>query len=427
MYGRKFFAPLFFIAAFAFGSISVFAQGAVLKGKVVQKKGSASTPVAGVTVTCYNVTDFTQLTNSTCGTAKTDQQGAFSISGLSSDAKFIIALGGGGIAPIITLPVNPSEKEELITVKKGDGKMPSKYEVWVGFAFTKVGSSFTEEQKQAQAQYEKLTADITAKEKSSKDRTDKLNAILKEGNDAYAAKNYTMALAKYEEGLKLAPDYILSAPLFLNNRAEALKRKAIENYIAAGKSNDSQAVSAAKSQAEKELGAALDAVFNSYTLIVKDKPTNVQDKAVNEKNKFRAIDQATDVADYMFKLHVVDSEKAEIVKTLVGAYLNLVKDSAKKGKAQRILANYLMEAYDYTAAIVEYKKALKYAKNDPDIIARIGLALYSTGEKANSQEALNYIDYFLKIAPPNHEMRSGMPEIIKDLTKNQKLKPQKIN
>ena len=129
----------------------------------------------------------------------------------------------------------------------------------------------------------------------------------------------------------------------------------------------------------------------------------------------------------MFKLHVVDSEKAEIVKTLVGAYLNLVTDSVKKGKAQRILANYLMEAYDYTAAIVEYKKALKYAKNDPDIIARIGLALYSTGEKANSQEALNYIDYFLKIAPPNHEMRSGMPEIIKDLTKNQKLKPQKIN
>lgn len=430
MYGKKFFAPLFFIAAFAFGSISVFAQGAVLKGKVVQKKGSASTPVAGVTVTCYNVTDFTQLTKTSCGSTKTDEAGVYSISGLSANGSFIVAVGGAGIGPRITLPAKPGEKDELITATEGDGKLLSKDEVWQAYAFAKVGSGFTEDQKKAQVEWEKRFAFLKANIKKAEDNNAKIGQLLKEGNGAYAAEQYDLAIAKYDEGFNLSPDFVGSAPVFLNNKATALKSRAVNTFNTAIKLGN-PAITQVKVQTAKDLSDALDALGKSYAILSNTIAADIVDQANFKKNMFNAAYFGSDAVRIMVQIELVDPDKVGTAKTLITKYVELENDKVKKGKAHTHLASYLLSAGETDGAIAEFRKALGYSDKNPDTLAGLGLSLYTasfdSSSRAQKQEALNYMSAFLKVAPQSHKMRDGILGAVEDLTKNQKLKPQKIN
>jgi hypothetical protein len=53
---------------------------------------------------------------------------------------------------------------------------------------------------------------------------------VKEGNDAFAAKNYDLAIAKYDEGIAADPEFVGSAPIFYNNRGTALTARAVDTY-----------------------------------------------------------------------------------------------------------------------------------------------------------------------------------------------------
>jgi len=239
-----------------------------------------------------------------------------------------------------------------------------------------------------------------------------------------------VAIAKYDEGIGLAPEFLGSAPVFYNNRAAALKNRAVDKFNTAIKTKDPATIAKGKTDAGKDLVGVLDSAYKSYMILTKAKPTDISDKANYKKNMYNATDYARDATRIMVQIQLIDAEKVDEVKTLIGGYLEIESDKVKKGKAQSALASYLMGSGEYDTAATEFKKALKYSSKDPDVLAGLGLSLYTAGEvnenKAQKQEGLNYMAYFLKIAPKNHRMRSGIVGAVDELTKNQKFKPQKI-
>ena len=89
----------------------------------------------------------------------------------------------------------------------------------------------------------------------------------------------------------------------------------------------------------------------------------------------------------------------------------------------------MLTANDYDNAIVEYRKAVEMSPNNADAVGGFGLSLwtmsYGSEDTAKKQEALNYMQYYLDIAPKDHKLRDGIEGGVADL-KAQKLKPQKI-
>ena len=142
------------LGVLAVAATSAIAQANSLTGIVKLKKDGATNPIAGITVGCFNLTDFTAGTSSSCTPAKTDASGTFSLTGLTDGAKYILSIGGEGIGPRITVPVKAGDKVQDIVVEPGDGRVLSKLEVWQGFAFG--GSSA--DQKKAREMYEAATA-----------------------------------------------------------------------------------------------------------------------------------------------------------------------------------------------------------------------------------------------------------------------------
>ena len=428
MFNKKYFARILFVSVFALCSLAVFGQENSISGKL-QIKGSndGKSPVVGAKIDCYDITAFTVASESKCSGTKTNEKGEFIVSGLKPEGKYILAASATGIGPRITFPTKVGKMDLVITVDAGDGEVLTKTEVWQAFAFAKNASGgFSEDQKLGQAVYEKRLADMTANNAKIERNNDAIKVALNDGNKAYTAKNYDLAIAKYDEGIKLAPEFLGSAPIFYNNKAAALKNRAVEVFNSAIKTKDGTAIAKGKADAKKDLSGVIEAAYKSYMILSKASPANISNKADHKKNMFNAADYARDAARIMVQIHLVDDQHIAAVKALIGAYLDIETDKAKKGKAQKVFARYLMEAYDYAAAAVEFKKALNYSGKDSDLFAFLGLSLFSTGEESQKQEALNYMSHYLKIAPKSHKMRNDISELVKELTVVQKLKPQKI-
>ncbi len=417
------------VGLFAFFSISAFAQGTSITGSVVIKKDS-TTPLSGATVTCYNLSDFTESTEKPCPSVKSDGEGKFELTGLTEGGAYILAVSGEAIGPRITLPVKAGEKDQVITVIEGDGKSLTKVEVWNAFAYSEGSGGATTDQKLAQATYEKKLAAATANNEKIIEKTKRIQVALEAGNNAFNSGNYDLAVVKYDEGIQADPDFVGSAPVLYNNKGTAIKKRAVDNYNTEVRSSDEAVKSNSKEKATKELARALDAFSKSFEILKKSGGTEV-DKENHKKNILNALDGARDVVRIMAQLEVADPALVESAKTMTYGFLEAESDKTKKAAAQMNFGKYLMYAGDYDNAASELKKALQYSSSDPEVLANLGLSLYTAGaineSKAQKQESLNYFDMFLKVAPKDHKLRGDIEAMVADLTTNEKLKAQKIN
>ena len=50
-----------------------------------------------------------------------------------------------------------------------------------------------------------------------------IGQALKDGNAAFTAKNFDLAISKYDEGIAADPDFVGSAPVLLNNRGAVFR------------------------------------------------------------------------------------------------------------------------------------------------------------------------------------------------------------
>lgn len=420
MIRKNLFTSLFLVAMLLFAGVSIFAQTNTIAGKVVMKKeGGEKTPVKDVLIELVRV-DAVAKTVET----KTDETGAFSITEVTPGATYAISVSGSGIKPEIIPDVKPGTNNFEIPVTAGDSKRWSEEQVRLSVLTSlKESGTLNDAQKKMLEDYE-----------NKKGNVEKKNAIitqsLKDGNAAYNSGDYATAIAKYDEGINADPEFIGSAPVFLNNKGSALKKRAVEMYNAAVKSRDSAKINEAKNTAKKDLAGSLESYNKSYMLLTNAPAGSVSDQAAHKKNIFNAADGGRDAVRIMALIKLVDPNQAEAANRVVKAYMENESDKNKKGKAQAALASYLMDSNDYDGAVAEYRKAIEFTPDDPDVLAGFSLALYTAAEDKQSkpmkQESLNYMEKYLKVAPKNHRLRQDIDGLATYLKTEEKLKPQKI-
>ena len=438
MFRKNYFIFLLTAALFTMSGLAVFAQTAPVRGKIELRKTDGTTvPVADAVVEPFR-TDAKGKSPS----AKTNKKGEFSFAGLQFGQIFALSVSAPNIKPTLLPNVKAGMENLVLTVEEGDGKRWTEAEVRQALstnsstAATSSSSAnqnqkaeLTAEEKKAQAEQEAKIKEVSAKNETITKSNATIDQSLAEGNKAYDAKNYDLAIAKFDEGINAAPDFAGSAPVLLNNKALALRMRAIDTYNQNVKSTDVTAKVQAMNKVKKDFADAADAYNRSWTVIKNAPAEDVKDAKNHEANKINTLRGAKEVFRLMAATEQVDTAKTEVARTLLPEYMTVETDQAKKGEAQLILGDVFRVAGDSDNAIVEYKKLLEMSADNPDALAGVGFSLVNLGyinnDKTKMQEGANYLQRFASAAPDSHKYKADAVGLIETLKKEQNVTPQK--
>jgi tetratricopeptide (TPR) repeat protein len=440
MLRKNYFIILTAIALLFIGSASVFAQVAPVRGRVELKKADGTTvPAEGAAVDVYRTDAKGKLPSN-----KTNKRGEFVFAGLPFGQIFMFAISAPGVQPQIFPNIKAGQDGIVLTVYEGDGKRLTEEEARQLLTAPKKATGTTtgtaattpapnpEDQaaaKKAKEEYDKQVAEVTAKNEKVKNANEITTKSLQEGNAAFEAKNYDLAITKYTEGINASPEYVGSAPVLLNNRGLAHRMIAIESYNAGVKLTDAAQKTEKLTVAKKNFQDSLDSYNQSYKILKAAPTADISDQNAYNKNKYDALLGITEVYRLMAITRNTDSSKSGEAKTAFQEYMTLETDAAKKAKAQYVLADVLRESGDFENAIPEYRKALELSPDNPDALAGLGLSLFSVGVSNNDknvmQEGLNFMERFTQVAPATHPLKSSVADAVTYLKTEQKLTPQK--
>ena len=429
MFRKVFKSFIFSTIVFAcFGS--VYAQIAPVSGKVELLKADGSRePAAGVLVEPFRM----DIKGGIPG-AKTNSKGEFIFAGVQLGPSYILSVSGPNLSPTYLPNVKAGQERLLITVRPGDGTRLTEDEVKLGSTMAGATDAdrakMSEDQKKAQAEYEAKVKEVEAKNAKATKVNEVVGRALKEGNEAYTAKNFDLAIAKYTEGIEVDPQYVGSAPVFYNNRGAALIARAVNSYNAAIKATDASQKVQGLAAAKKDLSDAAEGYLNSWNVLKNAPAADIADKANYEAAKATTLKGARDVFRMSVKTEQVDTPGIEAAKVLIPEYLNMEQDAAAKAEAKLIFADLYRVSADFDNAIAEYKKILEGTPNDVDALAGAGLSLVNVGyineDKTKLQEGANYLQQFANAAPANHKYKDDALALIDDLKKQQNVTPQKV-
>ena len=437
MVRKNFLTTLFTMAIIVAGSIAAFAQtGAPVGGQVVLEADGKSTPVAGALVEVYRVDIKSKFPADK--TDKTDKKGNFKFAGLPFGAVFALSISGPGISPTIFPNVRAGNEALVIKVGPGNGNVLSEEEVrrqLAAGATTQPGQQESAEQKKAREEEEKRIAEI----KSKNSKIEEINKIVAEsmtaGNKAFEAKDYNAAITNYDAGYNADPNYVGSAPAFLNNKAAALINRGTDSFNkSVPKEVDSATKASLRESAKQDFDEAV-AASNKALEILRTAVAEPSQAAgleaakmqglVNRKNAFRIMAQTG-----------VNRTRGQEAATAFAEYLAVETDAAKKSKAQMDLALTLQDSDEFDAAAAEFQKILAADANNVDAIVGLGLTMVTIGYvtmdtdqakgKAQLQEAANLLQRFVDLAPDTHKLKQSALDSIaqlKDIVTPQKTKP----
>jgi tetratricopeptide (TPR) repeat protein len=408
---------------------SAYAQTAPVTGKVeLLKADGTREPAAGALVEPFR-TDM----KGGAPSAKTGAKGEFSFAGMQLGATYVLSVSGPNLSPTYLPNVKAGQERLLITVKPGDGTRLTEDEVKLGSSMaTATGAEkakLTEEQMKAKAEYEAKVKEVEAKNAKANKVNDVVGRAIKEGNDAFTAKNYDLAIAKYEEGIAVDPEYVGSAPVFYNNRGAALMARAVNTYNASIKMTDATQKLAGLTSTKKDLTDAATGYLKSWTLMKAAAPAEVADKANFDAAKTTTLKGSRDIFRMAVKTEQVDAPTIEAAKVLIPEYLAAEQDAAAKAEARLIYADLYRVSGDSENAIAEYKKILETTPTDLDAMAGAGLSLVNLGymndDKTKLQEGANLLQQFANTAPASHKYKDDAVALIENLKKEQNVTPQK--
>lgn len=432
---RKSFISFIFVAAFmAIGYTAAIAQSAPVNGSVeLVKADGTKEPVAGALVEPYR-TDI----KSGFPSAKTDKKGQFAFAGFPLGATFVLSVSGPGCAPTLYPGVKAGQEKLLVTLSPGDGHKFTEDEARKGAAAKPAGgpaggeksADLTAEQKKAQADYEAKKAEVEAKNAKAEKTNEVVSRAVKEGNEAFTAKNYDVAVAKYTEGIDADPEFVGSAPILLNNRSTTLTARAVDNYNKAIKLTDPSEKVAAYTAVKKDLADASDGYLKSWNVLSKAPATEIVDKANYEATKLGTLRGAKDTYWKAVRTEQVDPSVIESAKILIPEYLKVETDPAKKAEANVTFADLYRVNGDFASAVTAYKAILETSPDNPEALAGAGLCLFALGaeknnDKAMYQEATNFLQKFVSVAPDTNKLKPDAVAILDQLKKEQNVTPQK--
>lgn len=442
MFRKNYLISFLTIALFLIGSMAVFGQTAPVGGQVVVKGTDGKmTPVQGALVEVFR-TDIKGKPSSDT----TDKKGYFSFAGLPLGAIFALSISGPGITPEIIPNIKAGMEKLTIDVKPGDGKKWTEEEVRQALA-NPTGSNtqsteMTAEQKKAKEEYDKKVAEVNAKNEKALKANEVVNASVKEGGAAYDAKNYDLAIAKFDEGYNVDPDFAGTAPVMLNNKSLALLGRAADNYNKSVKETDSATKTSLKESAKNDWLGVITASDRTLEILKTATTTDAAIQKNYDANKFLALANRKTAYRLMAQTGI-ELTKGKEALIAFQEYIAVEPDAAKKSKAQLDLALTLQDSGEYELAVTEFKKVLDTDPNNVDALAGAGLNMVTVGYvtmegdstkniasnpakgKEQLQEAANYLQKFIDTAPADHKLLASVKESINDLKNTQNLTPQK--
>jgi tetratricopeptide (TPR) repeat protein len=372
---------------------------------------------------------------------KTDKKGEFVFAGLPFVGTYTVAASHPTAKPTFrpNFKVGRGDLCEL-TVTPGDGKKLTLDEIKTGLAAESgppgAGRSESPADKAKREEMMKKMAETEASNKKITESNAVVNRVFKAGNDllnlgsaASKAKNYTEAIqkyteavAQYDEGLAADPEQ----PALLTNKAQALKLRGIDRYNSAvsGQITDDAAKTAALEGAKADFRAAGEAGNKAVTLLkAQPAPTDPTELDRFTKNKYAAL---ITYADSMRLLVTkADATQAEVGMAAYKDYIAAEVDPAKKKQAQLDAAQMLLDAGSADKAFNEFQVIVTEQPDNPDANLGAGLALFASGDKAKFQDAANYLQHFVDVAPDTHKMKADAKAILAELKNTEKVVPEK--
>ncbi len=431
MFRKNYLAFLLIAAVFLIGNTAAYAQTAPVLGRVVLKKADGtSAPIADAVIDVYRMDIKGKLPS-----GKTNSKGEFSFAGIPLGGQFMFAVSAPGAKPDIFPGVRAGNDKITFTLIEGDGKRLTEDEARQGInaaPTSKPVGELTAEQKKAvakeQAEYDKKVAEVTAKNTKSEE-TDKLvRKVLEEGSKAFEAKNYDLAVAKFDEGITADPDFAGSTPVLLNNKTAALINRAMTKYNQSVKGEPADRATAIIS-VKKDFEDAITASDRALAILKAGTAPDAANQKNYDANKFQALANRKEVYRLMVKTGA-DRTKGKEASVAFQEYLAVETDAKKKTDTQLVLGDVLRETGDSENAVAAYRNALETSPNNPDVLAGLGLSLFAAGagvvpeNKAQMQEGLNYMQRFTEVAPESHPLKASVKEVV-DYLKSKELTPQK--
>jgi tetratricopeptide (TPR) repeat protein len=106
-------------------------------------------------------------------------------------------------------------------------------------------------------------------------------------------------------------------------------------------------------------------------------------------------------------------------------YIAAETEPAKKAKAQLDAAQMLLDAGSADKAFTEFSAVVTAQPDSPEANLGAGLSLFATGDKAKFQEAANYLQHFVDVAPDTNPFKADAKAILTELKNTEKVVPEK--
>jgi tetratricopeptide (TPR) repeat protein len=422
-------------------AVTSVAQVGELRGHVfMQQADGQKVPLADAAIDVYR-TDVTAKYNT-----KTNKKGEFVFAGLPFVGTYTVAASHPTARPNLVTGVKAGRDIACdITVTPGDGKRFTIDEIKgatttsAGASGGSSGASTSGESAADKAKREELIKKNKEIEESNK-KISEANTVVtqtfKAGNEALAAAStalkannteeamakYTEAINQYTQGLAADADQ----PALLTNQALALKGRGVERYNSSIKlaATDEAGRKTAMEGAQSDFKAAAESSGKAVTLLkAVPNPTDPAEQQRLTANKYAAF---TTHAEAM-RLYASkgDPSKADAALEAFKDYINIETDPARKAKAQLDAAQMLLDAGSADKALAEYQSILTKEPDNVEANLGAGLAIYATGDKAKFQEAANYLQHFVDVAPDAHKFKQSAKDILLELKNTEKVVPEK--
>jgi tetratricopeptide (TPR) repeat protein len=420
MFRRYVFGVIAIAALFASTAILGAAQNGQLRGHVVMKQADGTTvPAAGAVIDVYR-TDITGKYET-----KTDKKGEFVFAGLPYSGTYIVTASQAGARPDWVPNVKAGrEVDYTLVLSPGDGARLTLEQMKAAMTQT-AGSGGsaqpTAEDKAKRAEMERQNAEINASNEKAKNANEVIARTFKAGNVALLAKNYDEAIKQYQEGL--AADAAQSA--LLTNEAVAYKARGVEKYNAGVSAKDDAEKNSNLEAARSDFKAAAAASAKAASLI-KALPVPTVAAELERYNGNRLASYSTYAESMRLLVTKVDSTQADAAFAAFKDYIEVETDPAKKAKAQLDAAQMLLDAGAVDKSYAEFHNILATQPDNVDANLGAGLSLFASGDKAKYQDAANYLQHYVDVAPEAHKFKADAKAILAELKNTEKVVPEKV-
>jgi len=177
--------------------------------------------------------------------------------------------------------------------------------------------------------------------------------------------------------------------------------------------------------AQADFKAAAESSTKAVTLLkAVPNPTDPAEQQRLNANKYAAFQTHSEA----MRLYATkgDPTQADAAFEALKEYVGIETDPAKKMKAQLDAAQMLQDTGNFDKALAQYQSILATEPDNPDANVGAGLALFGSGDKAKFQEASNYLQHFVDVAPDAHKFKADAKAILAELKNTEKVVPEKM-